>query len=391
MDLSKVYDPEDDDTGRSELDSHADTCVAGSNTVPLWYTDHKVSVSPFIGEYQPLEDIPVASVATAWDDPKDGSTIILIINEALYFGDRMPHTLLCPNQLRYNGLIVNDAPRMFDPNSTQSIIIPGKLELPLKMRGILMYLATRRPTEQELSRCDRYELMSAINWEPNSVGTEFNNIAGVSAHLSKGDPLELREDFASRVISSIVTHPNGDLNGDPTPHEADVIAHAKRITRELFSISQGNRRMAVTEDQLAARWYIGKEAAARTLNATTQEGLRYVEGPLERRLKTNQAHLCFPTLYTRMYSDSLFGNIKSIRGYTCAQLFTDGHGFSRVYPMKSKGDAHHALMQFIHEVGVPKDLLTDGAPEEMRGEWGRIVRQYHIHQRITEPKSPWQN
>ncbi len=59
--------------------------------------------------------------------------------------------------------------------------------------------------------------------------------------------------------------------------------------------------------------------------------------------------------------------------------------------MKSKSDAHHALMQFIHEVGVPKDLLSEGALEEMRGEWGRIVKQYHIHQRTTEPKSPWQN
>jgi hypothetical protein len=75
----------------------------------------------------------------------------------------------------------------------------------------------------------------------------------------------------------------------------------------------------------------------------------------------------------------------------CAQLFTDGHGFSRVYPMKSKGDAHHMLMQFIHEVGVPKDLLTDGALEEMRGEWGWIIKQYQIHQRTTKPKSPWQN
>jgi hypothetical protein len=113
MDLSKVYDPGNTDTGRSELDSHADTCVVGSNTMPLWYTDQIVSVSPFIGEYQPLKDIPVATVATAWDDPKDGSTIILVINEALYFGARMPHTLLCPNQLRFNGIIVNDTPKIF--------------------------------------------------------------------------------------------------------------------------------------------------------------------------------------------------------------------------------------------------------------------------------------
>jgi hypothetical protein len=148
MDLSKIYDPESNDTGRSDLDSHADTCVAGSNTIPLRYTDQKVSVSPFIGEYQPISNIPVATVATAWDDPRDGSTTVLIINEALYFGDRMPHTLLCPNQLRYNGIIVNDTPKIFDPNSSQSIIIPGKLKLPLKMHGVLTYIATRKPTEK---------------------------------------------------------------------------------------------------------------------------------------------------------------------------------------------------------------------------------------------------
>jgi hypothetical protein len=88
MDLSKVYDPDnpfgnpsqDLEESRMELDSHADTCVVGSNTVLLWYTDHHNTVSPFIGEYTPLKNIPVASVATAWDNPKDGSTIILVLN-----------------------------------------------------------------------------------------------------------------------------------------------------------------------------------------------------------------------------------------------------------------------------------------------------------------------
>jgi hypothetical protein len=98
MDLSKVYDPGVCSGDRSELDSHADTCVAGNNTTLLWYTDHKVSVSPFIGEYKPLEDVPIATVATAWDKPTDGATIVLIIHEALFFGSRMPYSLLCSNQ-----------------------------------------------------------------------------------------------------------------------------------------------------------------------------------------------------------------------------------------------------------------------------------------------------
>jgi hypothetical protein len=92
-----------------------------------------------------------------------------------------------------------------------------------------------------------------------------------------------------------------------------------------------------------------------------------------------------------MYSDTMFPSIKSIRGHTCAQVFTDGHGFIRVYPLKKKGDAHHALVQFIQDVGIPKSLLTDNATEEVRGEWGQVVRKYHIKPRMTEPASPWQN
>jgi hypothetical protein len=304
MDLSKVYDPGDDDTGRSELDSHADTCVAGSNTIPLWYTDQVVSVSPFIGEYQPLRDIPVATVATAWDDPKDGSTTILIINEALYFGARLPHTLLCPNQLRFNGLIVNDTPKMFDSNSSQSVIIPHRMELPLKMHGMIMYLVTRKKEERESQECDRLELTSSMSWEPSLIGAEAHQVSVVTLNQ---DPLELVGDLASRVISTLCVHLNRDH------HEADVIAHAKDGARKSSSLSQGTRRTILSEDDLAARWYIGKEMAARTLNATTQYGMRFVEGPLERRLKTSQAHLRSHTLYTKMYSDTLFGGIKSIR------------------------------------------------------------------------------
>jgi hypothetical protein len=172
MDLSKVYDPDNPDNcdrNRTELDSHADTCVAGSNMAPLWYTDHCVSGSQFIGEYKPLEDIPIAIVATAWDNPKDGSTVILVLNEMLYFGSRMSYSLICPNQLRHNGIIVDDVPKAFDPTSTQSIVIPDALTLPLKMRGVLSYLPTRKPTDKELQECVRYELTSPNPWNPYEI------------------------------------------------------------------------------------------------------------------------------------------------------------------------------------------------------------------------------
>ncbi len=81
----------------------------------------------------------------------------------------MPYSLICPNQLRSHGLIINDIPRAFDRDSSHSIIIPGKLELPLKTRGVLSYLQTRRPIEDELARCERVELTSADSWEPHKL------------------------------------------------------------------------------------------------------------------------------------------------------------------------------------------------------------------------------
>jgi hypothetical protein len=69
------------DLNQSELDSHADTCVAGANTRVTEYTDTKVSVSPFSDSYEAIKDVPIATVATAWDDPATGEVIVLYINE----------------------------------------------------------------------------------------------------------------------------------------------------------------------------------------------------------------------------------------------------------------------------------------------------------------------
>jgi hypothetical protein len=398
MDLSIVYDPDDDDDcNKSELDSHADSCVAGANTVPLWYTNTKVSVSPFIGEYSPLENIPIATVATAWDSPEDGSTIILIINEALYFGNRMNHSLLCPNQLRDFGLIVNDVPKSYDATSSHSIIIPdGQIELPLKMRGVISYLETRKPTEEELLKCPRYEMTAAASWDPYKVDGDnsswghhrFDREAqSLRIHWTTTDmtyPLELRENALSRLVGAIKVLP-------VSHHEADVIAHFDDLVREASALNAKACSSVITKEELATRWFTGLESAQATLLATTQEGMRFMEGDLERRLKTSQRHLRFPTLNIQTYTDTMFSSLKSIRGCTCAQIFTDGRKFFRAYPMAKKADAHHALSAFIQDVGIPKFCLSDGAKEERGGEWGRIVKHYHIKTRTTEPKSPWQN
>ena len=65
---------------------------------------------PYNNKYDPISDVKVISGATAYTDPTSNLTYILWIHEALYFGKTMEHSLLNPNQLRHNGIFIQDNP-----------------------------------------------------------------------------------------------------------------------------------------------------------------------------------------------------------------------------------------------------------------------------------------
>ena len=95
---------------RAELDSHADTCGVGETAYILEYTNRTMDVGAFSQHYQTMEDIPIVKAAVAYDDPITGEIFILVIGQAFYFGDKIQDILLKPNQLRANGVIVEDIP-----------------------------------------------------------------------------------------------------------------------------------------------------------------------------------------------------------------------------------------------------------------------------------------
>ncbi len=103
----------------------------------------------------------------------------------------------------------------------------------------------------------------------------------------------------------------------------------------VMSLNQRHRLHTITKKSLVGKWHIGLEAAQWTLQSITQTGMRYVEGNLELCLRTCQSNMRFPKSNTRKYTDTLFATKKSICGCTCAQLFTDGACFCRVYPIKA--------------------------------------------------------
>jgi hypothetical protein len=85
-----------------------------------------------------------------------------------------------------------------------------------------------------------------------------------------------------------------------------------------------------------------------------------------------------------MYSDTLFTNCQSIHGNKCGQLFITDFGYAKFFPMKNKSEAGHALQELIKEIGIPKQMHTDGAKELTLGKWKEVCRSVNITMTQTE-------
>ena len=105
--------------GRSELDNHANTTVAGRNCIPIWHTERSCDVAPFSDTYQPMKDVAIVLAATGFTSAS-GNQYILIFHECLYMPE-LSHTLINPNQLRHFHTQVQDNPYAKEP---MSIISP---------------------------------------------------------------------------------------------------------------------------------------------------------------------------------------------------------------------------------------------------------------------------
>jgi len=131
----------------SEIDNHADTTCFGKNFRVISLTSEVCSVSPYLSEYTSIADIPICTAATVVD-LDSGETIILEFGQGLWFGDRMCHSLINPNQCRSFGISMCDDPT--DKHRKIGMELPDNYFLPFRMRGTTCYLQSRSPEVHEL-------------------------------------------------------------------------------------------------------------------------------------------------------------------------------------------------------------------------------------------------
>jgi hypothetical protein len=153
---------------RCELDTHADNPCIGVNCVILEQTSDTVEVSPFNPAYKAINHVPIVKAATAYVSPTTGETVILILNQALAVPNQQV-TLINPNQMRANGILVDDVPKFLQLNSTHSIYDPeADFRIPLILRGIHSGFTSHTPSRQELEECRWIELTNEARWDPHS-------------------------------------------------------------------------------------------------------------------------------------------------------------------------------------------------------------------------------
>jgi hypothetical protein len=218
-------------------------------------------------------------------------------------------------------------------------------------------------------------------------------VAVASRLFQSQDAIELshEDDLAVRLIAAINIEADA-MSGDGLYERPEnPLCELSDSDRLIFAMSTKERGSVITKEILAKRWGIGLDTAHRTLTSTTQSGVRRVLQPLERRFKTKQSHLRFPTLNSKFYTDTMFSTTKSIRGNKCAQVFTNGLGYDLFYPLKKESEVGDALNEMIRSVSIPKELISDGARAETAGRFAEVAKEYRVKQRTTEAYSGWQN
>ena len=160
-------DPPVNTTADNKCATNTDTCCLGKNFLVVHSTYRTADVYAYDTSIQPIENVPIVTAATASDDPESGDTFILVFNEALYYREKLDHSLINPNQIWSYGIPFWDNP--FDPEHNLSIEVHPDLTIPLRAFGTKVGFCTRVPTQLELRECEHIHMTSSSLWNPSDV------------------------------------------------------------------------------------------------------------------------------------------------------------------------------------------------------------------------------
>jgi len=404
--------PKTGEVARTELDSHADTIVAGKNFLVLNYTERSCDVSPYSDEYAPMTNVPIVQAATGYTSV-NGRDYILIVNEALSMPN-LDHSLINPNQLRCFNITVQDNPFADEPMAITSQ--DDGFTACLLSRGTTIYLDTWCPSQDDLERLPKIVLSSPLEWNPQEVRfpqtsfadhleVEHRNIMatktmGFSPNIESHDTGEgfNIDRFNRRVIESVkatneshIANVRNKTSNNKTEPALPITLNENELEWPPTFLSH-DRHSNTTPEDLSERWGISVAQAALTLKATTRRLVRSALMPLARRYRVDRI-FDVPRLRTTIATDTMDARSTSIHGDKYCQVFGSKQFFVEAYPIRKKGDCHEALKRFIREYGAPDSMVFDGSKEqnEKGTKFQALLRKYQINPHTIEPDRHNQN
>jgi hypothetical protein len=282
------------------------------------YTESTGNFTPYHPNYGSIENSPIVQAATAYSDTETGVTYILVINQANYVGNDLKVTLINPNQLWSNGLVVDNCTRHLAPDpslETHSIFVPShNLRIHLQLKGVLSCFPSRYPSSEELESCIWVELTSSQEWNPHdSVFLE-------AEECCKSEESSITH-HQSRQIYQVQVHPTLDEIAQSLVHNVKVAAVSTSQSRSTSSL----------KDKVTRPFRVGLKTAEQSIKATTQLALR--------RYRTDIAQLRYPPLsgpHGEFHTDTFFASVPSLSNCTMGHLFTHDLHLCKFYPMQPK-------------------------------------------------------
>ena len=150
-----------------ECKTNADTFCLGKIFVILEYTRRSAEVYAYDKSLKTTEGMPIVSGVTAWDDPMMNQTYILVINEAIYYGTKLYHSLINPNQV-WN-YVNNFWENPYNKERGLGIELDDSIDVILRTKGTTVLFDTRSRSDAELRDCPQLQITVRNEWNPGMV------------------------------------------------------------------------------------------------------------------------------------------------------------------------------------------------------------------------------
>jgi len=231
---------------------------------------------------------------------------------------------------------------------------------------------------------------------------EVDNIARRDGGLqrlkigSEEIPLEFSDN--EKLLTFVIRKPT-DLELDTLPKNwltPRIPINSTQLLRHSLRRERGNVTSENPDDWERKLGYPAEAVLAKTIEATTQLCVAPIE--MENRVAPRQHRkqrllpLHPRRLEGRTDSDTFFSSLKSIRGYTCAQLFFHiPTGYLFVRCMRLESHSHGAYQDYVRDVGAPNVLLTDNSRTQIGKKWTKTSRDNITKQIQIAPHNQQQN